>query len=81
MNSPETENMCSRGWNGQRVRVSLSALEKSGSLRTLEGPVESRGIIDTRRAATLPQHASQGTAITANSASYVLKPQIEEHLY
>ncbi|KIX01411.1 uncharacterized protein Z518_09137 [Rhinocladiella mackenziei CBS 650.93] len=37
------EKFCKQGWNGQRVCVSLVALEKPGVLRTLEGPRDSLG--------------------------------------
>src|ERR1700712_5625917 len=75
-----TENLCTRGWNGHRVRVQLSALEKSGHLRTVEGPMESHGILDAARTPSVPQQALQSGAVTTHSASYVFRPMISEAL-
>ena len=67
------ENLCTRGWNGHRVRVQLSAREKNGTLRTVKGPRQSSGRIDSGRGPSLPHPVTQGATITTHAASYVLK--------
>ncbi|OAP63923.1 hypothetical protein AYL99_03150 [Fonsecaea erecta] len=63
------ENLCTQGWNGYRVRVKLVAQEKDGSLRKIEGPKESNGIVPSERPAGLFHPTLPGPAATARSSA------------
>ncbi|KIW83187.1 hypothetical protein Z517_02432 [Fonsecaea pedrosoi CBS 271.37] len=63
------ENLCKQGWNGQRVRVKLVAQEKDGSLRKIQGPKESNGIITSERPTGLYLPNLQGPATTTRPSA------------
>ncbi|KIW65076.1 hypothetical protein PV04_07360 [Phialophora macrospora] len=63
------ENLCTRGWNGQRVRVQLSTREKNGALRTVEGPKESNGSVDSAAPPSLSRPDSRGSIATPHPAT------------
>ncbi|KIW22758.1 uncharacterized protein PV07_11024 [Cladophialophora immunda] len=69
------ENLCTKGWNGYRVRVKLVAQEKDGSLTKIEGPEESNGIVPSERPAGLSHAGLQGpTAIAQHSVNPLFPP-------
>ncbi|EXJ74450.1 uncharacterized protein A1O5_02746 [Cladophialophora psammophila CBS 110553] len=63
------ENLCTQGWNGYRVRVKLVALEKDGTLRRVEGPKESNGVVASERPAGLSHPTLLGPAVTTRSSA------------
>ncbi|KIW92295.1 uncharacterized protein Z519_07279 [Cladophialophora bantiana CBS 173.52] len=63
------ENLCTQGWNGHRVRVKLVALEKDGTLRRVEGPKESNGIVASERPTGLSHPTLPGPAVTTRSSA------------
>ncbi|KIX92158.1 uncharacterized protein Z520_12151 [Fonsecaea multimorphosa CBS 102226] len=63
------ENLCTQGWNGHRVRVKLVAQEKDGSLRKIEGPKESNGIVPSERPSGLFHPTLQGPVATTRSSA------------
>jgi hypothetical protein len=72
------ENLCTRGWNGQRVRVQLSTREKNGALRTVEGPKESNGSVNTAAPPSLSHPDSKGSVAITHPATYVSRSAAPE---